>query len=210
MTIPGAPPVLDADGPGALDAVLRELDGGGVVAIPTDTVYGLAARIDRPAALAAIFSAKGRPPGLALPVLVGRWHQARAVASSWPRSASMLAARFWPGALTVVVPVDPALGALLGGDGVSVGLRRPRHKLVQALCRLAGPLATTSANRHGAPPCTTAAQVCEAFDAAAVALVVDGGTCDGVPSTVVDCTASTPVCLREGAVDWAWIEASLR
>ncbi len=210
MTLPGPPPVLDADGPDVLEAVLRELDGGGVVAIPTDTVYGLAARIDRPAALAAIFGAKGRPPGLALPVLVGRWHQARAVASSWPRSASMLGARFWPGALTLVVPVDPALGALLGGDGVSVGLRQPRHKLVQALCRLAAPLATTSANRHGAPPCTTAAQVCDSFDAATVALVLDGGTCDGVPSTVVDCTKSPPVCLREGAIEWAWIEASLR
>ena len=204
------PPVLRAGDPSALEEAAAALAAGLVVAIPTDTVYGLAARIDRPEGMAAIFAAKDRPPGLALPVLVGRWHQARQVASSWPRSASMLAARFWPGALTVVVPVDPALGAHLGGNGTSVGLRRPRQKFVQALCRRAGPLATTSANRHGAPPCTTAAEVCAAFGDGGVALVVDGGTCDGQPSTVVDCTVSPPACLREGAIAWPWIEASIR
>jgi L-threonylcarbamoyladenylate synthase len=206
----GAPEVVDAADPRAIDAAAAVLEGGGVVAIPTDTVYGLAARIDRPAGTAAVFAAKGRPPGLALPVLVGGWRQAHEVASGWPRSASMLAARFWPGALTVVVPVDPGLGGRLGGEGTSVGLRQPRHKFVQALCRRAGPLATSSANRHGAPPCTTAAQVREAFGAADVALVVDGGTCDGQPSTVVDCTVSPPVCVREGGIAWSWIEASLR
>ena len=210
MTRLGAPPVMDAADPAALEAAARELDGGRVVAIPTDTVYGLAARIDRPAALDAVFAAKDRPPGLALPVLVGRWRQAREVASGWPRTASMLAARFWPGALTVVVPCDAGLGAHLGGGGASVGLRRPRQRFVQALCRRAGPLATTSANAHGAPPCTTAEEVCEAFGAAAVALVVDGGTCDALPSTVVDCTVTPPACLREGAIAWSWIEASLR
>ncbi len=210
MTLAGAPWMLDAADREALEAAVRELERGRVVAIPTDTVYGLAARIDRPEALAAVFAAKGRPPGLALPVLVSRWREARAVASSWPRSASMLAARFWPGALTVVVPCEPELGAHLGGGGTTVGLRRPRHKFVQALCHRAGPLATTSANRHGDPPCTTAAQVCSAFDVTAVALVVDGGTCDGLPSTVVDCTVSPPACLREGSIAWSWIEASLR
>jgi L-threonylcarbamoyladenylate synthase len=132
------------------------------------------------------------------------------VAARWPRQASMLAARFWPGALTVVVPVDPALGALLGGDGHSVGLRRPAHRFVQRNCRMAGPIAVTSANRHGEPPCTTAQAVGATFDAVDVALVVDGGTCDGCPSTVVDCTVVPPTCLREGSIAWSWIEASLR
>lgn len=209
MTVRG-PQVLDAADRSSLDAAVAALGDGKVVAIPTDTVYGLAARIDRPDAMAAIFAAKGRPPGLALPVLVGRWRQARAVASSWPRSASMLAARFWPGALTVVVPVDERLGAALGGNGTTVGLRRPHHKLVEALCRRAGPIATTSANRHGLPPCTTAADVRDTFGESDVALVIDGGTCDGQPSTVVDCTVSPPACLREGAIAWSWIEASLR
>ena len=210
MTRLGAQSLLDAADASAIDAALEALDEGLVVGVPTDTVYGLAARVDRPAAMAAIFLAKGRPPDLTLPVLVGRWRQARDVASSWPRSASMLAARFWPGALTVVVPVDPALGAHLGGDGRTVGLRIPRQRFVRALCRRAGPLATTSANLHGTPPCTTAERVRATFDVADVALVIDAGTCDGEPSTVVDCTVSPPVCLREGAIDWSWIEAWMR
>lgn len=212
MTATGGhrPPVLAAGDPGTKTAVVEALDAGLVVAIPTDTVYGLAARLDRPAGLGAIFRAKGRPSGLALPVLVGRWRQARDVAASWPRSASMLAARFWPGALTVVVPVDGMVGAHLGGAGTSVGLRHPDHPVVRMLCRAAGPLATTSANRHGEPPCTTASEVQAAFSDTDVALVVDGGPCDGRPSTVVDCTVRPPACLREGAIPWPWIEASLR
>jgi L-threonylcarbamoyladenylate synthase len=186
---------------------LAALAAGRVVAVPTDTVYGLAARIDRPAALAEIFALKGRPDDLALPVLVGRWRQVRQVASSWPRDASMVAARFWPGPLTVVVPARPEVGRLLGGDGRTVGLRRPRHRLVQSLCRAAGPLAVTSANPHGAPPCTTAAEVVAAFPGLDV---VDGGRCDGVPSTVADCTVSPPLCRRQGGVPWSWVEAALR
>lgn len=206
MTVP---PVLGAAEPGTEPAVLAALEEGRVVALPTDTVYGLAARLDRPEAMAAIFRVKGRPGGLALPVLVGRWRQALDVATSWPHSASMLAARFWPGALTVVVPVDPALGGRLGGGGETAGLRHPDHKLVQSLCRQAGPLATTSANLHGVPPCTTAAEVEDAFADSEVSLVVDGDRCDGAPSTVVDCTGPSPVCLRQGAIPWSWIEASL-
>lgn len=205
-----APPVLDARETRLLEPVLQALDGGLVVAVPTDTVYGLVARLDRPAGVAAIFEAKQRPADLALPVLVGRWRQARGVAARWPRSASMVAARFWPGALTVVVPAAPGLGTLLGSTRSTVGLRHPAHRLVTDLCRQAGPLASTSANLHGKPPCTTAAQVAAAFDVDAVALVVDGGTCNGAPSTVVDCTVTPPDCLREGAVPWAWVEASLR
>lgn len=190
--------------------VLAALDAGEVVALPTDTVYGLAARVDRPGALAAVFAAKGRPPGLALPVLVGRWRQVHEVALSWPRSASMVAARYWPGPLTVVVPARPAVGPLLGGDGRTVGLRRPRHRDVQRLCREAGPLAVTSANRHGEPPCTTAEEVRAAFPDGQVRVVADGGRCDGVPSTVVDCTVTPPACLREGGIPWPWVEAALR
>lgn len=192
------------------DEVLAALDAGRVVGVPTDTVYGLAARIDRPEGLAAIFAAKGRPPALALPVLIGRWRQVHLVASEWPRAASAVAARYWPGPLTVVVPARPELGPLLGGDGRTVGLRRPRHREVQRLCREAGPLAVTSANRHGEAPGTTAAEVRAAFPDGEVAVVVDGGRCDGVPSTVVDCTVTPPVCLREGGVPWPWVEAALR
>ncbi len=204
------PEVVAADDPAALDAARAALEAGKVVALPTDTVYGLGASIERPEGMAALFRAKGRPAGLALPVVVGRWRQARQVAAQWPRSASQLAARFWPGALTVVVPVDPGLGRQLGGDGVTVGLREPDHRFVRALCRMAGPIALTSANRHAEPPCTTAEEVTAAFGSDDVALVVDGGRCEGAPSTVVDCTVSPPRCLRAGAVEWSWVEASLR
>ncbi|HUA93937.1 MAG TPA: L-threonylcarbamoyladenylate synthase [Acidimicrobiales bacterium] len=192
------------------DEALAALDAGRVVAVPTDTVYGLAARIDRPQALGAIFSAKGRPPDVALPVLIGRWRQVRLVASEWPRTAAAVAARYWPGPLTVVVPARPDLGPLLGGDGHTAGLRQPRHREVQWLCREAGPLAVTSANRHGEPPATTAEEVRAAFGGGEVSVVMDGGRCDGVPSTVVDCTVTPPVCLREGGVPWPWVEAALR
>jgi L-threonylcarbamoyladenylate synthase len=192
-----------------LPEILAALDSGAVVGLPTDTVYGLAARIDRPEALAAIFVAKGRPPGLALPVLIGRRRQVHLVASAWPRAAAAVVARHWPGPLTVVVPARPGLGAVLGGDGRTVGLRQPRHRDLQRLCLEGGPLAVTSANRHGERPCTTAAEVRGAFPAGEVALVADGGRCDGVPSTVVDCTATPPACLREGGVPWPSVEVAL-
>lgn len=204
------PRVVEIGARGALAAAADALAEGHIVALPTDTVYGLAARIDRPLALASIFEVKGRPGGLALPVLVGRWRQVGEVAAEWPRQASMLAARFWPGPLTVVVPVRPELGPRLGGDGRTVGLRRPRARSVQRLCRSPVPLAVTSANRHGAAPCASAAQVAEQFGPEEVTLVLDGGTCDGQPSTVVDCTVSPPACLRQGAVPWPWVEAALR
>ena len=210
MPAAGAPPVLPADDPGTLATVEAALEEGRVVAVPTDTVYGVAARLDRPHGLAAVFAAKDRPPGLALPVLVGHGRQVHRVAADWPRSASSLVARFWPGALTVVVPVHPHLGPLLGGDGRTIGLRQPDHRWVRGLCRRIGPLAVTSANRHGEPPCATAAEVAATFGAGDVALGGDGGRCDGVPSTVVDCSVSPPACLREGAIPWPWIEAALR
>jgi L-threonylcarbamoyladenylate synthase len=89
-------------------------------------------------------------------------------------------------------------------------LRLPDRQFVRRLCLAAGPLAVTSANPHGKPPCTTAEQVRRAFDVSEVALVVDGGTCDGAPSTVVDCTVTPPACLRAGAIGWSSIEESLR
>ena len=202
------PPVLPATRGHSLAEALEALEAGAIVAVPTDTVYGLAARLDRPEAVGGVFTAKGRPPGLALPVLIGRWRQIDEVATEWPPMASALAARFWPGPLTVVVATTPERGQLLGGSGATVGLRQPRHRFLQRLCREAGPLAVTSANHHARPPCTTAGQVAEAFGPEEVALVLDGGTCDGTPSTVVDCTSTPPTCLRQGAISWEWIEAA--
>lgn len=190
-----------------LDRVVDALRAGSVVAIPTDTVYGLAAALE-PGPIAAVFEAKGRPGDLALPVLVGGRPQLAQVVASFPAAAGRLADRFWPGPLTIVVAAKKKVGRLLGGDGRTVGVRWPDHPFVEELCLATGPLAVTSANAHGEPPCSTASAVGERFDAASVALVVDGHGGAGTPSTVVDCTRA-PRCLREGALEWALVESAL-
>jgi L-threonylcarbamoyladenylate synthase len=188
------------------------LAAGGVVAVPTDTIYGLAARLDRPGALEAVFALKGRPLGLALPVLVGDEGQLPGLVARWPPDAARLAQVFWPGPLTIVVEARDEIGRRLGGDGRTVGLRQPAHEVVRGLCRMSGPLAVTSANRHGDQPCTTPEEVLATFGPGAsnLAVVLDGGRCDGSPSTVVDCAASPPRCRREGGVPWDTVEDALK
>jgi L-threonylcarbamoyladenylate synthase len=183
---------------------------GAVVAIPTDTVYGLAVDPRRSGATDLVFALKHRPATLELPVLVADLAQADALAGPDGLSATArrLADRFWPGSLTMVVRRRPAVEWALGGDGRTIGLRYPAHSVVQRLCRSVGALATTSANRHGQPPITTAAALAEEFGGG-IAVVVDGGTCAGAPSTVIDLTGDAPRCLREGAVPWSAIEAAL-
>ncbi len=190
-----------------LAQALAALESGGVVAVPTDTVYGLAADPRRPGATDALFSAKGRPETFELPVLVADAAQAESVAELSDR-ARRLAERFWPGPLTVVVRRRGAVGWSLGGDGRSVGVRCPAHPVPLALCAAAGPLAVTSANRHGDPPLVSASAVRDAFGDV-VAFVVDGGTCAGAPSTVVDLTGPVPRCLRRGVLAWDEVEAVL-
>jgi tRNA threonylcarbamoyl adenosine modification protein (Sua5/YciO/YrdC/YwlC family) len=167
------------------------LRAGNVAAIPTDTVYGLAADAAQPEAVDLLFELKQRPRDVHIPELVADVEQARLVAVVAAPYVERLLERFWPGALTVVLDrVD---------GGGTVGVRCPDAAVVRSLCRQVGPLATTSANVHGAPPLTTAAAVIEAFgDSLAV---VDGGVLDGLPSTVVDCTdGAGPVLLRPGAI----------
>ena len=185
------------------------LSAGDVVAIPTDTVYGLAADPTRAGATGALFALKGRPAELDLPVLVASVEQAEALAGpdGLPAPARWLADAFWPGALTVVVPRRAGLEWDLGSAGDTVGLRLPDHPIARALCERVGPLAATSANRHGEPPCTDAASVTAVFGAHLV--VVDGGRCAGRPSTVVTVIGSTARCLREGAVSWVDVERVL-
>lgn len=191
-----------------LESAIAALRGGQVVALPTDTVYGLAAAPAVPGATALVFAAKRRPTGLDLPVLVGDRDQAKAWAEGWPPLVERLSATFWPGALTLVVRRRNDLMAIdLGGDAGTVGLRCPDHAIPRHLCRAVGPLATTSANRHGAAPLETADAVRAEFGDE-VAVVLDGGRCAGAPSTVVDCTGAEPRLLREGRVPWAEVEAA--
>jgi tRNA threonylcarbamoyl adenosine modification protein (Sua5/YciO/YrdC/YwlC family) len=201
-------PVGDPQSPAALERAIEVLAQGRPIALPTDTVYGLAADPFRPGAADRIFEAKRRPRHVNLPVLVAGTDQALALATAVPEAASALMERFWPGALTVVLPARAGLAADLGDDDATIGVRCPAHPVPLALCAAVGPLATTSANRHGEPTLTTAAEVAAVFGDA-VAVVLDGGTCTGSPSTVVDCTGVEPKLLRAGRVPWSELLTAL-
>lgn len=181
---------------------VRALAQGLPIGIPTDTVYGLAVDPFRAGATDRIFAAKRRPRDVSLPLLVSGVEQALSVSTAVPALALELMARYWPGPLTIVIPARPGLAADLGDDDVTVGVRAPDHPVPLALCAAVGPLATTSANRHGEPPMTTAAEVDAAFGDA-LGVVLDGGLCAGSPSTVVDCTGEELKLLREGRIPWA-------
>ncbi len=199
--------IVASDASGAAGRAAGALASGSVVAVPTDTVYGLAVDPTQPEAVALLFALKGRPVGVALPVLVAGSEQVDQVAGRLEPAAAALAGRYWPGPLTLVVPRRRGFTVDLGGPPsarTTVGVRRPDHPVVRALCELLGPLAVTSANVHGGSPATTAAEVAGAFAGEdQPVLVLDGGTCDGVPSTVVECRGRASRCLRDGAIPWA-------
>ena len=191
-----------------MTAALQALEAGRVVALPTDTVYGLGVDPFRPGASDRLFAIKRRPRTVDLPLLVAGADQVLTVATAVPPIAARLMGRYWPGPLTLVVPRRPDLAADLGDDEATVGVRCPDHEVPLMLCRRRGPLATTSANLHGQPTLTTAAEV-EAALGEALAAVLDGGPCTGEPSTVVDCTGEAPKCLREGRIPWTEIQSAL-
>jgi tRNA threonylcarbamoyl adenosine modification protein (Sua5/YciO/YrdC/YwlC family) len=186
---------------GTYGDALAALRAGHVVAIPTDTVYGVAASLS---AAPSLFAVKQRPRDVALPVLIADASQlAGVVRAPLPSRARDLIAEWWPGPLTVVLDRDPSFTVDLGGDARSartVGVRLPAADLVRTLCGAVGPLAVTSANLHGRPTPPDASGV-EAQLGDAVAVVVDGGTCTGAPSTVVRVASDgTVTVLREGAI----------
>ena len=198
-------PIVPAHGDpppaGAIARAVHALSSAQVIALPTDTVYGLAADPFSTGGADRVFLLKGRPRELDLPVLVADEAQALALATAVPRSARRLMERFWPGALTLVLPRRSDLRADLGADEATVGVRCPDHAVPLALCSAHGPIATTSANRHGHPTATTAAEVASVFGPS-LAVVLDGGECSGAPSTVVDCTGEEPRLLRDGRLPW--------
>jgi L-threonylcarbamoyladenylate synthase len=198
----------DPPPPDAIEAARRALAAGRVVALPTDTIYGLAADAFHTGAADRLFTIKQRPRELELPVLVADVDQARSLSAGFTAGAEILVREFWPGPLTLVLPRRPELDADLGSDEATIGIRCPDHPVPRSLCRVAGPLATTSANLHGSPPLTTAEEVADVLGHS-VAVVLDGGRCEGAPSTVVDCTGTDAKCLREGRVSWARIAAAL-
>lgn len=192
----------------AVEMAVQALAAGQVVALPTDTVYGLAADPFAAGAGDRLFAVKRRPSHVEVPVLVADEQQALELVSAVPAAARALMRRFWPGALTIVLPRRADVVLHLGAGADTVGLRCPAHPAPLALCAAFGPLATTSANLHGQPTLTTAQAVVTAFGDQ-VPVVLDGGPCFGSPSTVVDCTTQDPCLLRPGRVPWEEVTATL-
>lgn len=192
----------------ALERAAAILRRGGLVAIPTETVYGLAADALDAEAVAGIFRAKGRPASNPLIVHVSDAAMARSLAASWPAPAAAIAARLWPGPVTVVVPRGPRIPDIVTAGGPTVALRCPDHRLARRLIEIAGtPLAAPSANRSEAVSPTTAHHVLAGLGDN-VALILDGGPCgQGIESTVVDCTTVPPRILRPGPLSRAALEA---
>ena len=186
------------------------LRAGGIVALPTDTVYGIAVSLDMPGGIEALFAAKRRPPDQGIVLLLADADQAPSI-GQWPASAAALAAAFWPGGLTVIVLQRPdvPLPAALTGGAPTIGLRVPDHDAPRSLAAAVGPLPTTSANVSGVPEARDAAEILDQLGDA-VALVLDGGAAHGgPPSTIVDCSVEPPRILRAGAVPIEAVEAAL-
>ena len=206
--------VLNAGDGAAVQEAASWLAQGGLVAFPTETVYGLGARADDPRAVQKIFAAKGRPSAHPLIVHVADAAAAQAFAASWPELAQRLTQAFWPGPLTVIVPRRDTVAADAAGGQASIGLRCPSHPVAQALLVAAGRLgvpgvAAPSANRFGRISPTRAEHVVSEFQACDQLLLLDGGACPlGIESAIVDCSRGWPVLLRPGTLDRHRIEAA--
>ncbi len=197
----------DDRGRAAAADVLR---GGGLIALPTDTVYGIAVALETPGGIGRLFEAKARPPDKGIMLLLAEAAQAGEIGIMTP-AATALAEACWPGGLTLVVPQRPdvPLPPELTAGAPTIGLRVPDHDAPRALAAAVGPLPTTSANRSGHPEGRDAADILAQLGDA-VDLVLDGGPAHGGPaSTVIDCTGERLVVLRAGAVPVERIRAIL-
>ena len=202
--------VVPASNPNAVRFATDVLRHGGLVAFPTDTVYGVGAPVFKGAAVERLYPLKGRSAVKAIAVLIARAADLAQVAADITPEAQLLAAAFWPGALTLVLLKRPEVPPAVSPTP-SVGVRQPDHPVALALLRATGPLAVTSANRSGEPSTVTAAEVMAALGDR-IDLVIDGGRCPGgVASTVVDCSApGPPRLLRAGPISEEAIHAAMR
>ena len=202
--------ILPARDPGTLARALEVLQRGELVAFPTDTVYGVGTLAFNGTAVGSIYIAKDRLDDKAIPVLIGASTDLEKVSLEVPEAASRLAARFWPGPLTLVVPKRPELPETVSATP-TVGVRVPDHALARKLLSAAGPMAVTSANISGQPSPSTAQEVLAQLGGR-IALIIDGGkTPGGIASTVVDCSGSEIRILREGPIfkDQIWAALGL-
>jgi tRNA threonylcarbamoyl adenosine modification protein (Sua5/YciO/YrdC/YwlC family) len=203
------PRIVYSRKPRAVQQAAEALHRGELVVLPTDTVYGIAARPDRPGGLRLLFEVKGRPKEFALPLLVRDLEQASTVGVI-TGPARRLAEKLWPGPLTIVVSRVEGFDADLGGDGRTVGLRMPDHAVALELLHQAGPLATTSANRSGEPTPPTVDEIAAIFTDR-VALYLDDGRAAGEEaSTVLSLSEAQPRILRSGPIHWDEILRVLR
>jgi L-threonylcarbamoyladenylate synthase len=200
--------IIRADHPSAISYAMDVLKHGGLVAFPTDTVYGLAALPFKEEHVEGLFSAKGRSNTHAIAILIGDYKDVKNVAMQFDEKSLRLAHRFWPGPLTLVVPKLPTLPDALSQDE-TIGVRMPDHPIALALLRKIGPLAVTSANISGEANTNTAEEVNRQLNGR-VHLILDGGkTSGGVPSTVVDCVSTSLNILRQGPITLEAIQAAL-
>jgi L-threonylcarbamoyladenylate synthase len=198
------------DDPAGYAAAIDVLRADGIVALPTDTVYGIAVRLETPGGIERLFRVKQRPPDRAIALLIASAEQARQVGVLTP-AAEALASAFWPGGLTVVIAQrgGTTLPDVLTGGAATIGLRVPDHPAPRALAAAVGPLPATSANRSGQSEARDAAEIATQLGDA-IDLIVDGGVAHGGPaSTVVDCTGAAARVLRVGAIRIERISAEL-
>ena len=200
--------------PGILARAAEVLREGGVIVFPTDTLYGLAADARNPAAVATIFRMKGRAQEEPLPLVAASLEQAEREAAEFSRLGRCLAARFWPGPLTLVLPVRASLAPGVSAGTGTVAVRVPDHAVARQLASLAGfTLTATSANRSGFPPAATAAEAAAGLEGGEDGLrgVLDAGvTPGGPPSTIVDARGDEPRLIRAGAIAWERVVEALR
>jgi len=194
--------------PAAIERAAQSLQRGGVVAIPTDTLYGLAVDPFNAAAVARVFAIKGRSEERALPLVAANTAQVRAWLGELPALAARLAQSFWPGPLTLVMRAPLALAAGVTGDRETVGIRVPAHAVTRALCSaFARPLTATSANMSGEPATDDPDEVASSLGDRLDVLLDSGPTPGGPPSTIVDVTGAEPQLIRAGAVSWDDVQA---
>ena len=199
--------IIPASHPEAIERAISVLKQGGLVAFPTDTVYGVGAPAFDPEAAAQLYKVKERPRSKAIPLLLADAADLPLVTESIPPLAERLAKRFWPGPLTLVLLKRAIVPDVVTAGGDSVAVRVPDHAVARALIAALGtPLAATSANRSGEPSPVTAEEVMAQLGGR-IDLILDGGRCPGgVPSTVLDLTVSPPAVLRPGPVSAERIE----
>jgi len=206
-------PVCDGFDAQAVEAAAQALAAGELVALPTETVYGLGARADDDSAVARIFAAKGRPSDHPLIVHVASLAEALPFAADISGAALRLVQAFWPGPVTVIVPRAAGMAAASAGGQDTIGLRCPSHPVARALLQRCAALgvpgvAAPSANRFGRISPTTAAHVADEFEPDL--LILDGGPCAvGIESTIIDCSRGWPVLLRPGVLTRGELEQVL-